>query len=385
MDSGVNGLLYTGLRICFLLWTERNVKSKSGGEIGICRKRNKKAGEIMKVEYRIDPELNEVLPKLSYADYKALEQSLLTDGFKGAPIMVWGDIIVDGHNRYEICNKHNIPYEVKSIEFASKEEAIIWMVRQQLERRSLTPLQRIQIVEKYRPFYKKKAEKNKSLNGGDKKSLLENSTTPLPKEEKIDVRAELAKDADVSTNTYARGMKILESGNEELINETISGQKSINKAFNELKKNADTDKSDNTSDLDSELKDLKEVQRKEAVQKIREVREEYGVESSEYENAKAEQLNVEVRINEIENAVRDAQTSEIEAMLIQIQKRYHDYLQEFQEDVKWLSDKEFYRDDEEVSGKTHSELQNCLEKFKSISDVMDKMIIDEFGCITIEM
>ena len=64
--------------------------------------------------------------------------------------------------------------------------------------------------------------------------------------------------------------------------------------------------------------------------------------------------------------------------------RYHDYLQEFQEDVKWLSDKEFYRDDEEVSGKTHSELQNCLEKFKSISDVMDKMIIDEFGCITIK-
>ena len=384
MDSGVNGLLYTGLRICFLLWTERNVKSKSGGEIGICRKRNKKAGEIMKVEYRIDPELNEVLPKLSDADYKALEQSLLTDGFKGAPIMVWGDIIVDGHNRYEICNKHNIPYEVKSIEFASKEEAIIWMVRQQLGRRSLTPLQRIQIVEKYRPFYKKKAEKNKSLNGGDKKSLLENSTTPLPKEEKIDVRAELAKDADVSTNTYARGMKILESGNEELINETISGQKSINKAFNELKKNADTDKSDNTSDLDSELKDLKEVQRKEAVQKIREVREEYGVESSEYENAKAEQLNVEVRINEIENAVRDAQTTEIEAMLIQIQKRYHDYLLMFQQDIEWLSDKAFYRNDEEVSGKTHSELHNCLEKFKSISDVMEKMVIDEFGCISID-
>ena len=33
----------------------------------------------MKVEYRIDPELNEVLPKLSDADYKALKQSLLTD------------------------------------------------------------------------------------------------------------------------------------------------------------------------------------------------------------------------------------------------------------------------------------------------------------------
>ncbi len=205
-------------------------------------------------KYKIDPELNEVLPKLSDADYKALEQSLLTEGFKGAPIMIWGDIIVDGHNRYDICNKHNIPYEVKEIEFKSKEEAIIWMVRQQLGRRSLTPLQRIQIVEKYRPFYKKKAKENMSLGGGDKKSGLENSTNPISVENKIDVRAELAKDADVSTNTYSKGMKILESGNEELINETINGQKSINKAFNELRKSADTNNADNVSGADRKFK-----------------------------------------------------------------------------------------------------------------------------------
>lgn len=335
-------------------------------------------------EYRIDPKLNGILPKLSETDYKALEQSLLAEGFKGAPIMVWGDVIVDGHNRYEICKKHNIPYEVKSVEFASKEDAIIWMVRQQLGRRSLTPLQRIKIVEEYRPFYKKKAQKNKSLNGGNKKSKSENSTTPIAKEEKIDVRAELAKDADVSTNTYSKGMEILKSGNEELINETISGQKSINKAFNELKKSADTDKSDSASDSDNELKDLKEVQRKEAAQKIKKAREEYGIESPEYEEAKEEQLSVEVRINEIENTVRDAQTSATESMLIQIQKGYHDYLLKFQEDVKWLSDKAFYRDDEDVSGKTHSELQNCLEKFKGISNLMENMVIDEFGGITIK-
>ena len=74
----------------------------------------------------------------------------------------------------------------------------------------------------------------------------------------------------------------------------------------------------------------------------------------------------------------------LEDALLSIQKRYHDYLLAFQEDIGWLSDKAFYRDDEEVSGKTHSELQNCLEKFKSISNVMEKMVIDEFGCITIE-
>lgn len=67
-----------------------------------------------------------------------------------------------------------------------------------------------------------------------------------------------------------------------------------------------------------------------------------------------------------------------------IQKRYRDYLLEFQEDVKWLSDKAFYRDDEDVSGKTHSELQNCLEKFKGIGNVMENMVVDEFGSITIK-
>lgn len=335
-------------------------------------------------EYRIDPKLNGVLPELSKADYKALEQSLLVDGFKGAPIMVWGDVIVDGHNRYEICKKHNIPYEVKSVEFASEEDAIIWMVRQQLGRRSLTSLQRIKIVEEYRPFYKKKAQKNKSLNGGNKKSKSENSTTPIAKEEKIDVRAELAKDADVSTNTYSKGVEILKSGNEELINETISGQKSINKAFNELRKNADAEKTDNDSALNSELKDLKEVQRKEAAQKIKRAREECGIESPEYEDAKVVQRNVEERIVAIENAVSDAKVNDMDSILIQIQKRYRDYLLKFQEDVKWLSDKAFYRDDEDVSGKTHSELQNCLEKFKGVSNLMENMIIDEFGGITIK-
>lgn len=349
-------------------------------------------------DYKIDPELNNVLPELSDADYKALEQSLLTDGFKGAPIMVWGDIIVDGHNRYEICKRHDIPFDVKAIDFESKEEAVLWMVRQQIGRRTLTPLQRIQIVEKYKPFYKKKAKENQSKAGknygiGNQKlsensttaiAEPENSTTPLTKEEKIDVREKLAKDADVSTNTYSKGVKILESGNEKLISETINGQKSINKAFNELKKNADTNKSDNVSNLDSELKDLKEIQRKEAAQKIKEVREEYGIDSPEYEEAKEEQLNVEVRINEIENEKRDCLTKELGTELVQIQKRYRDYLAEFQRDIEWLSNKDFYRDEEDISNNAHSDLHNCFERFRSISEFMEKMSIDEFGCIIVE-
>lgn len=94
---------------------------------------------------------------------------------------------------------------------------------------------------------------------------------------------------------------------------------------------------------------------------------------------KEEQQKLEEKLAESSDNVKNLETT-----LLAIQQRYHDYLLEFQDDVKWLSDKEFYRDDEEISGKTHSELQNCLEKFKGISEVMEKMAIDEFGCITIK-
>ena len=73
----------------------------------------------------------------------------------------------------------------------------------------------------------------------------------------------------------------------------------------------------------------------------------------------------------------------LENVLSEIQKRYSNYLELFQQDVKWLLAMEFYQNDEDVTGKVCSDLQNCLEKFKSISDMMCKMEIDEFGSIAI--
>lgn len=291
-------------------------------------------------EYRIDPELNDVLPDLSEEDYKALEQSLLTDGFKGAPIMVWGDVIVDGHNRYEICKKHDIPYEVKNVNFASKEDAILWMVRQQIGRRTLTPLQRIKIVEKYRPFYKKKAAKNKSLNGGDKKSELQNSSTPLPRENKIDVRAELANDANVSTDTYSKGIKILESGIDDLINQTMDGEKSINKAYKELKENNNgvTVSRGNSQSTDNNIK---------------------------------------------EDKVDRGSQNEGSVILRQIKEHYKEYLSIFETDIQWLLEKDFIRNDEEITGKIRSDLQNCYERFKGINYLLNNMEIDQLEDNTI--
>ena len=288
-------------------------------------------------EYRIDAELNDVLPALSDEDHKALEESLLADGFKGAPIMVWGDIIVDGHNRYEICKKHDIPFETKEVEFESKEEAMCWMIRQQIGRRNLMPLQRIDVVEKYRPLYRKLAQENQSKAGKNygagKEKLLQNSSKAISTAEKMDVRAKLANDANVSTDTYSKGVKILKSGNEELIEQTMNGAKSINKAYKELKESQKEKPS--AQNTDTILND------------------EYG--------------NMEID----------------SAKLRQIQKGYQDYLLVFQQDVEWLSTMEFYQADEDVTGKVHSNLKNCFEKFKGMSEMISGMSLDEFGSITI--
>lgn len=103
-----------------------------------------------------------------------------------------------------------------------------------LGRRNLSPIQRIAVAEKYRPIYEKQATLNKSLNGGDKKSELKNSATPISQENKIDVRSKLAKTAGVSTDTYSKGKKILDSDNEELKQRVLSGEPSISAGYKEL-------------------------------------------------------------------------------------------------------------------------------------------------------
>lgn len=85
-----------------------------------------------------------------------------------------------------------------------------WMLDIQLGRCNLSPIQRIAVAEKYRPIYEKQAKKNMSIGGKNysPKEGSQNSST-LPKEEKIDVRAKLAKTAGVSTDTYSKGKKFL--------------------------------------------------------------------------------------------------------------------------------------------------------------------------------
>lgn len=88
-------------------------------------------------ELIIDNEFKTLIRPLQKKEYLQLEDNLLADGCLD-PIVTWNDIIIDGHNRYEICCRHHIPFEVYEMSFESREEAIAWICAHQLGRRNIT-------------------------------------------------------------------------------------------------------------------------------------------------------------------------------------------------------------------------------------------------------
>lgn len=118
---------------------------------------------------KVDPEFQGKIPPLTFEELNQLEANILRDGRIINPIIVWEGLIVDGHNRFIIAKKHpEIPYTVHETEFANRYEAIIWICKNQLGRRNLTPEQKKYLIGK-------QYEAEKCSNGGDRKSAVAKS------------------------------------------------------------------------------------------------------------------------------------------------------------------------------------------------------------------
>lgn len=90
----------------------------------------------------VSEELKAYIDPLTPDEYQALERSLLAEGCRDA-LVLWGDLLVDGHNRHAICTKHGLPFQtVQSTRFQSMEDVHLWMIDQHLGRRSLSDFQR---------------------------------------------------------------------------------------------------------------------------------------------------------------------------------------------------------------------------------------------------
>ncbi|MBR1684850.1 MAG: hypothetical protein IJ708_06890 [Clostridia bacterium] len=177
---------------------------------------------------RIDPEFHDLIPPLSEEEYKMLEESIVRDGCD-TPLVVWKGTIVDGHNRYEICHKHAIPFAVEEKDFEDKDAAKCWMLERQLARRNLNSFQRAELALKYEPLLRKIAKtrmgkRNDLIPGYEKGASSKNGYT-------TDCLASLA---GVSRDTIRKAKILSSSADEETKQKLKKGVLSIHRAYSEL-------------------------------------------------------------------------------------------------------------------------------------------------------
>lgn len=90
----------------------------------------------------VNEELKAYIDPLTAEEHESLERSILAEGCRDA-LVLWGNVLIDGHNRYGICRKHGIPFNtVQNTRFQSMEDVHLWMIEQHLGRRSVSDFQR---------------------------------------------------------------------------------------------------------------------------------------------------------------------------------------------------------------------------------------------------
>jgi len=111
---------------------------------------------------KIDEQFRTLIPPLTADEYARLEENILKEGIRDK-LVVWGETLIDGHNRFRIATENDLPYETVEMPFESREHALNWIISNQLGRRNLNPNQIAYLRGK-------RYEVEKKLIGGDKKS-----------------------------------------------------------------------------------------------------------------------------------------------------------------------------------------------------------------------
>ena len=178
---------------------------------------------------KIDPEFKALIPPLSTEERAQLEENILSKGKCRDALILWEGIIIDGHNRFEICAKHGIEFEIAEIPLSSREEAKLWLLENQLGRRNLTDAARIELALSKAELLREKAKINKSRSGGNKQGLepVFPKKTKRP-EDSIYVNEAIITEAGVSNGTFYNYLKIKETANPKLLTRIQSGEVKIN-------------------------------------------------------------------------------------------------------------------------------------------------------------
>ena len=121
---------------------------------------------------KIDDEFQKMIPQLSEKEFEQLEQCILQDKKCRDAILIWNGIIIDGYNRFLICIKHGIEFQVKEMIFADRNEVKLWLLNNQLGRRNLDDAERIELALLNADIFREKERQIESV--GDEQDDLAN-------------------------------------------------------------------------------------------------------------------------------------------------------------------------------------------------------------------
>ena len=195
----------------------------------------------MNNQLKIDEEFKKLIPPLMIEEYSQLEENLKNEGCRDS-LVIWNGILIDGHNRYEICTRNNITFSTKEMEFNNKEEVIEWIIRNQFGRRNLSNFQRSELALRLKPIIQAKAKERqresmanaRTYNPNNSKEQNVQKSAPTVKNRSRD---ELAKIAGVSHDTIEKVECIKRKGTEEQIQRARIGGNgnSVNAIYKEIK------------------------------------------------------------------------------------------------------------------------------------------------------
>lgn len=182
----------------------------------------------------INNRFKSLIPPQRPDEHQLLEDSLLKNGYDPAyPVIFWNHTIIDGHNRYEICQKQNIPFTTSEKFFDNEHEVINWIIDNQLSRRNITDDQRAYLIGKR---YKEEKKAIGANSASIKEQVKQINKHVIPHNEEViddkSTSAKIAEQSKVSHATVERAEKFADAVDKVAENTGINPQKILSGAIN---------------------------------------------------------------------------------------------------------------------------------------------------------
>ena len=199
------------------------------------------------MDLRIDEGLKAYIDPLTADEHESLERSILAEGCRDA-LVVWDDLLIDGHNRYGICQKHGLPFNtIQATQFKNIDDVHLWMIDQHLGRRSVSDFQRgVLALRKREIIAERRAAAAAAVNAakasqpaseeapweGDTDPAVAQALASVAKvpDEALDTREALARAARLSAGQVKMIETIQEKAAPEVVAAVKAGELSLNAA-----------------------------------------------------------------------------------------------------------------------------------------------------------